>query len=257
MEIKITPAVYWHLQWLCRRTPCEVSAMGILSAQGEEIKIVDLVVVRQEVSPVHVNLDMNWWADYQVKLYEEGIEPWQGSCWLHTHPEGLDGPSRTDEETMEQSFGGWNFAMMLILTKDGQFYARVDFDHEFPTGAKGRLGLEGQVRIAWEEVPERPVDQSLLEQWEREFKERVGENRSSVQVGPQVVETVWDEIGSSAGEEEGLPWFEDDELFPTQKEESDYVEQCERFGLDPYDAGSYEAVYGVWPGREQFCALAL
>ena len=63
---------------------------------------------------------MNWWADKQIELYESrGIEPWRTSCWAHTHPAGINRPSTTDEETMEQSFGGWDFALMLILTKAG------------------------------------------------------------------------------------------------------------------------------------------
>ena len=81
----MTPKAYWRLQWLCHRTPSEVSCMGILEPSGKCLKIVNLVLVKQEVSSVHVDLDMEWWADKQVHLFDEkGIQPWQTSLWVHT-----------------------------------------------------------------------------------------------------------------------------------------------------------------------------
>ena len=94
MEILMAPKAFWHLQWLCKRSANEVSGMGILSPQAKVLTVTDVLLVKQEVSTVHVSLDMEWWAEKQIDLYErEGIQPWQTSLWLHTHPQGMKGPS--------------------------------------------------------------------------------------------------------------------------------------------------------------------
>jgi len=67
---------------------------------------------------------MNCVAEKQVELFEtRGIQPWQTSAWIHTHPAGVERPSSTDEETMRESFGAWDFVAMIILTKSGRFFA--------------------------------------------------------------------------------------------------------------------------------------
>ena len=69
-----------------------------------------------------MDLDMDRGAEKQVELFEtRGVQPWQTSCWIHTHPAGVERPSATDEETMRESFGAWDFAVMIILTKSGRF----------------------------------------------------------------------------------------------------------------------------------------
>jgi len=218
MKIEMAPMAYWHLQWLCQRTENEVSAMGILSSEAEGFRIEEIVLVKQEVSPCTVDLDMEWWADKQVDLFErQHIQPWQNSCWIHTHPKGVKSPSKTDEDTMETSFGSWPFVLMLILTKCGHFYARVDFNHEFPTGNKVRFSFPCDVEVDW--VHSREIPPGYLQAWEEEFKELV------------------------QGEE--IAWFEDEDIFDGKEDE--YEELCDRHGLDPYDPTSFEAVFGYWP----------
>jgi len=196
----------------------------------------------------HVNLDMEWWADKQAELYDQrGIQPWQVSVWVHTHPAGVNRPSGTDEATMEESFGSWSFAVMMILTKDGHFYARTDFNHDFPGTKKCRLNIPCKVVVAWNEAEEDPITSETLAGWEKEFKELVTECESS-----------WLDLGRSCTRKsrqneakdatEAIPWFENNELFGEEVE--DYAATCEQYGFDPYDPASYEAIYGVWPGPE-------
>jgi len=85
MKILMTPHAFWHLQWMAQRTDCELSSMGILSLDKRGFTVADVVLVKQEVSAAHVDLDMEWWAEKQVELFEtRGIQPWQTSVWLHT-----------------------------------------------------------------------------------------------------------------------------------------------------------------------------
>lgn len=156
------------------RTECELSAMGIVEPQAGGFLLTEFILARQAVTPMSVDLDMDWWADQQVELFEKrGIEPWQTSCWCHTHPAGVNEPSTQDEETMEGSFGSWDFIVMLILTKEGRFYGRVDCDHRFGSGGRHRLQLPAQVQVDWAACGEQGIDDQTILGWEVEFQERV------------------------------------------------------------------------------------
>lgn len=220
--------------------------MGVL-AKVDTFKIQDIVLVKQSVSTVSVDLDMIWWADKQVELFErQGIEPWQTSCWLHTHPAGVKKPSATDEQTMNNSFGSWDFAVMIILTKDDCFYGRVDFNHEFTNGLKQRFRMECPIEVDWTDLAGDPVTPELMAAWEREFTELV-----SCQTQFGFTERFLDEPGrrySTAKNRTNTAPTD----FTTQKEVEEYVDTCAGFGLDPNDPESFEALYGYWPGSGEF-----
>ncbi len=237
MKIVLTPHAYWHLQWMAHRTPCEVSSMGLLAPAREGLLIEDFILVRQVVSPITVQLDMEWWAEKQLELYERrGIEPWRTSCWTHTHPAEINGPSGTDEETMANSFGRWDFALMLILTKAGVFYARMDFDHAFGPGKKNRLGVQCSVHVDWSAPGYEPITPETLGFWNTEFQKLVQE------------ETI---IPSAHRLQK--PWLEDyggsgllsnpvaRAAFEQEMEVDDYVRFCESIGVDPNDLDGFGA----------------
>lgn len=218
--------------------------MGILDRENPGLVVSELILVRQEVSPVHVDLDMEWWADHQVDLYEQrGIEPWQSSVWLHTHPANMINPSTTDEQTMQASFGEWSFALMLILTKDGQFYARMDYDHEFPGSRICRLSQRCEVIILWNQAKGEPVTEATLKEWEQEFQERV--------TCREWITSLYTPAGKNARvvvHSKGERSKKKAAVVPSEKEVMDYEEACALFGLDPGDPWSFEAIHGYWPG---------
>ena len=45
--------------------------------------------------------------------------------WVHTHPGKSPHPSITDEETFQRCFGNSDWAVMFILARGGQSYARL------------------------------------------------------------------------------------------------------------------------------------
>jgi hypothetical protein len=240
MKITLTPQAYWHLQWMAHRTPCEVSSMGLLAPARDGLLIEDFILVRQTVSTATVDLDMNWWAEKQVQLYDrEGIEPWRTSCWTHTHPAGINCPSGTDEQTMARSFGSWDFALMLILTKAGVFYARMDFDHPFGPGCKTRLETRCSVHVDWAIAGVNPVDQETLAVWESEFRELVREERRSP-FTRGLPNARYPAIAGT-GRPSGL---KADDLNPQEKEIEDYVWLLESAGLDPRDADDFDPSFG-------------
>jgi hypothetical protein len=174
--VRLAAAAYWHLQWLCHRTECEVSAMGVFAEGREDLLIEEFILVKQTVTEMTVSLDMEWWADKQAELFgERGIQPWRTSCWAHTHPAGINRPSGVDDATMEKSFGGWDFALMLILTKAGVFYGRLEFQQEL-AGAAVRLCLPAVFVVDWLAAPAVTVSGDVLAQWEAEFRALVRED---------------------------------------------------------------------------------
>ena len=62
MKICMTPRTYWRLQWMAQRTDNDVSSMGILPLETGGLTVVDAILIKQEVSVAHMNLDMDWWA---------------------------------------------------------------------------------------------------------------------------------------------------------------------------------------------------
>jgi hypothetical protein len=185
---------------------------------------------------------MDWWAEKQLKLFERrGIEPWRTSCWTHTHPAGINGPSGTDEETMARSFGKWDFALMLILTKAGAFYARMDFDHVFGKAGKTRLGVNCSVHVDWSAPNIEAVTPETLAAWETEFQALVQEEGrlpfASMPLGEPAIKGaggvgLWaDPVARAAIEQE--------------MEVDDYVRFCNSIGVDPNDPDDFDAEAGT------------
>ena len=132
--------------------------MGVLNPETKSLRIQDVVLVKQQVSEMHVDLDMEWWADHQVELFEkEKIQPWQTSVWIHTHPSGINEPSGVDEQTMRETF-----EMLLEFPEDFVMHEvnPLAMYRNFPitrvAESRGLLGPMLEGRNAWlaEDKPE-------------------------------------------------------------------------------------------------------
>lgn len=210
--------------------------MGVIRPIGPGLVIEDFVFPRQRVSEITVDLDMEWWGDRQVELFEcRGLEPWQLSCWTHTHPAGINRPSPLDEKTMRESFGGWDMALMLILIHAGDFYCRLEFDHTFALQLANRIRLECPVKTAWQEQVEHSISEATIQEWQEEFDRLV---------------TVDSDSTATTGKKKGDPdWLIDmDEAQETLGAgEEEYDEYCifyDQQGIDPDDPQAYELWFG-------------
>ena len=57
---------------------------------------------------------------------EQGHHPEQfARLWIHTHPGSSPHPSGPDEDTFERVFGKCHWAVMFIMARTGQTYARL------------------------------------------------------------------------------------------------------------------------------------
>jgi hypothetical protein len=210
--------------------------MGILRLDEKRgFTVADAVLVKQEVSVAHVDLDMDWWAEKQVELFETGgIQPWQTSAWIHTHPAGVERPSLTDEETMRESFGAWDFAIMIILTKSGRFYARMDFNHTFgppQTGFQQRFNVPCEVEVLWTEAEEEPISRETLQAWEKELKELVSETVPSWPAPKTARQAPADSRKENSRQEPDILSLYNPE--ETESEVNGYVQACINSGIEP------------------------
>ena len=90
--------------------------------------------------------------------------------WLHTHPGSSAQPSGTDEATFERVFGQCDWAVMFILARGGETYARL----RFGVGPGAQVVIPVQVDFA---VPFPATDHQA---WKLEYDQHVTEEHGSL-----------------------------------------------------------------------------
>ena len=140
--------------------PTEVGGFAI-SASDDLLFIEDVQMVRQACTPVTVRFDDQSVADYFDRQIDAGLKPERISrIWVHTHPADSPHPSNTDEETFCRVFGQFEWAVMFILARGGQVYARLRFN----IGPGGELTIPVQVDYS------RPFAASDFALWQTEYE---------------------------------------------------------------------------------------
>ena len=82
---------------------------------------------------------------------------------MHTHPGDSPQPSATDEETFARVFGGCDWAVMFILARGGQCYARLRYN----------VGPGVEVELPVEVDYGRPFAATEMERWHDEYLSNV------------------------------------------------------------------------------------
>ena len=120
-----------------------------------------MLLVEQATTVASVSFDDEAVADLFDQQVDAGVDPQRfARIWLHTHPGDSAEPSATDEETFERVFGSCNWAVMFILAKGGQTYARVRFN----------VGPGGQAHLPVAVDYEQPFEASDHEAWEADYE---------------------------------------------------------------------------------------
>src|SRR5438132_6856894 len=123
--LRLTPYAWAKLLYLRDLGETEVGGFGV-SRHGDLLLVEDAHLVRQECSPMTVKFDDESVADYFDAQVDEGRTPEEfARVWIHTHPGSSPDPSGTDEETFGRCFGAADWAVMLIVARGGQAYARL------------------------------------------------------------------------------------------------------------------------------------
>jgi hypothetical protein len=147
------------LLFLRDRGPTEIGGFGI-SSDDDPLLVTDIAVPRQSCGYAHVDFEDEAVADLFDQHVDLGRRPDQfARIWVHTHPGNSPHPSGVDEETFERVFGECDWAVMFILAKGDDTYARL----RFRAGPGGAIELRTKIDYL------RPFAGSDVEAWEREY----------------------------------------------------------------------------------------
>lgn len=123
-----------------------MGAFGV-SAEEDPLYVEEVWTVGQRCSMASVKFDDEAVADYFEDQVDKGRSPERfGRIWLHTHPGESASPSGVDEHTFATVFGQCDWAVMFILARGGEVFARL-----VVRDARSKLFLERQlsVRVDW------------------------------------------------------------------------------------------------------------
>ncbi len=131
--LRFSPTAWAKLLYLRDLGDSEVGGFGITAAD-DLLYVEDIELVRQMCTGASVAFDDQAVADFFDRQVDCGRRPEQfARAWIHTHPGNFPEPSQTDEDTFARVFGRTNWAVMFILARGGQSYARLRF-HVGPGG---------------------------------------------------------------------------------------------------------------------------
>lgn len=183
--LRFTPVAWAKLQFFCHRGDTEIGGFGVACAD-DLLVVEDFVTVTQRASFVGVSFDDEAVADHFDSQVTAGRRPEQfARIWCHTHPGDCPRPSGVDEETFARVFGQCEWAVMFILARQGQTYARLQFN----------VGPRGAVRVPVTVDYSRPFGPSDHDDWELEY----GENVHVENPTPEAFAFTWPD-GSGAGQ---------------------------------------------------------
>jgi len=147
------------LLFLRDQGPTEVGGFGI-TPPDDLLYVEDVRLVRQRCTVVSVAFDDLAVAEFFDEQVDAGRRPEQfGRLWIHTHPGDSARPSPLDEETFQRIFGGCDWALMLILAREGQRYCRLQF----------RVRPGGAFEIPTQVDFRRDFPQADFEAWAHEY----------------------------------------------------------------------------------------
>jgi len=146
----------------------EVGGFGV-SAKDQPLYIEDFVTVKQHTTAVTVAFDDMAVADYFDDCIDRGLTPARfARIWIHTHPGASPEPSSVDEETFSRVFGDCDWAVMLIVSRTQDTYARLSFS------AGPGCSILLPVTVDWESWPQLLLERggelsALAESWLDEY----------------------------------------------------------------------------------------
>tara|TARA_R100001480_G_scaffold153294_1_gene156241 strand:+ start:76 stop:858 length:783 start_codon:yes stop_codon:yes gene_type:complete len=127
-QFRFSPTAWAKLLYLRDYGETEVGGFGI-TPQDDLLLVQDLQIVEQTCSLAHVAFVDDAVANFFDDQVDAGLHPEQfGRIWIHTHPGDCPLPSPTDEKTFDRVFGRSDWAVMFILARTGQTYARLKFN---------------------------------------------------------------------------------------------------------------------------------
>ncbi len=161
--LRFSPTAWAKLLFLRDAGETEIGGFGI-SAKDDLLLVEDIEVVAQECTWVHVAFDDDAVADLFERQVVAGRKPEEfARIWIHTHPGRSPEPSGTDEATFARVFGRSDWAIMFILARGGQTYARLRYN----------VGPGADVNLPVEVEYSQPFAGSDFTAWQAEYEKNV------------------------------------------------------------------------------------
>jgi proteasome lid subunit RPN8/RPN11 len=161
--LRFTPTAWAKLLCLRDAGESEIGGFGV-SAADDLLLVEEIELVRQTCTWATVEFDDTAVADFFDAQVDAGLRPEQfGRIWVHTHPGDSPRPSGTDEETFARVFGRADWAVMFILARGGECYARLRYN----------LGPGAELELAVEIDYGREFEGSDFELWQEEYLAKV------------------------------------------------------------------------------------
>jgi hypothetical protein len=187
----------------------EVGGFAV-SAADDPLWIEDVQLVRQTCTPVTVRFEDQAVADYFDAQVDAGLAPERfARIWVHTHPGNSAQPTTVDEETFLRCFGTADWAVMFILAKGGETFARLQFNSgpglamELEVGTDFSRPFPAANHDGWLEEYERCVDNLAV----TEIADFADDRRSGITAQhdddrdlPWCWDDAWPDIGANGDE---------------------------------------------------------
>jgi proteasome lid subunit RPN8/RPN11 len=201
--VTFSPLAWLKLLMFLHAGDTEVGGFGI-SSEKQPLYIEDFITVKQTVTAVTVAFDDAAVANYFDDCIDRGLTPSRcARIWVHTHPGTSANPSSVDEETFHRVFGGCDWAVMLIVSRTHETYARLSFS----AGPGG--SILAPVNVDWAEWPQVLLDHgaemsAAFEAWMDEFGHNICPELPPIDFGPQL------DSGSTRMQFMDAAWREDE-----------------------------------------------
>lgn len=218
--LRFTAYAYAKLLWLRDRGDTEIAGYATTETNNP-LLITDLRLIKQKCTSVTFDLDPGDLAEDVERTLDMGLMPWQANNILwHTHPPGCNPtPSLTDEENFVKAFSHPDWAVMLIIAKNGSTYCRLKINTA--PGVEKLLKVEVDWTI--------PFGESNAEAWNAEYKDKVTVEKTLRMTGKELGTTLsafspdnlnrhpwWD------NEEQGAIGFTPNQQIEEQEDESEF-----------------------------------
>lgn len=155
--LRFSPTAWAKLLYLRDVGDTEIGGFGI-SAKDDLLFVEDVELVEQSCTWVRVAFDDDAVADYFDRQTDAGHRPEGfGRIWVHTHPGRSAEPSGVDEATFSRVFGRCDWAILFIVAKEGEVYARLRYNVGPGSDIKLRVEIDysrpfaGSSEVKWRE----------------------------------------------------------------------------------------------------------
>jgi len=223
--LRFSPTAWAKLVYFRDKNNNEIGGFGT-TGSDDLLYVSNFMTVKQKVSAVSVSFDDEAVANFFDDQVDLGNKPEQfARIWIHCHPGDSPEPSVIDEETFERVFGGCQWAVMFVVGRRNQTYARLSFN----------IGPGGQMLIPVQVDYSRDFGPSEHGLWDAEYSANivVGNRVSTFQKGS-------DEKAESDFRDYALPYDFIDEIEDMEPAERQFILDELGAGKDPWDNESEE-----------------